>query len=142
MLNFLFIQAKEVRQIYPILSILLLLFVCSCEKEPGPGGNSTIRGKVIINEISNSGNILAEYEAPEERVYIIYGDNDIYDDEVRTSFDGQFKFENLFPGDYSVFVYSDCLNCPSGKETVMQSIEISDNGETYTFSEDFISNKN
>jgi len=120
----------------------LSLLLSSCEKDPGQGGTSTIRGTVVINEISNSGNILAEYEAAEERVYIVYGDNEIFDDETRTSYDGQFKFENLFQGSYRVFVYSDCLSCPSGTEPIMQSIEVTENDEVFTFEEVFISNDN
>lgn len=118
------------------------LFLSACEKDPGEGGSATIEGKVVINEVSPSGNILAEYDGVEERVYIIYGDNEIYDDEVRSSYDGRFKFDNLFKGTYTVFVYSDCSSCPSGKETVMKSIEITDRGETVSFDEDFISVKN
>lgn len=142
MLNFLLKNTSTVNRFYPLFSLVLVLLLGSCEKDPGQGGNATIRGKVVINEVSNSGNILAEYEAVEERVYIIYGDNDIYDDEVRTSFDGQFKFDDLFQGSYTVFVYSDCSSCPSGKETIMQSIEVTENNETFSFSEDFISIKN
>lgn len=118
------------------------MFLSACEKDPGEGGSATIEGKVVINEVSPSGNILAEYDGVEERVYIIYGDNEIYDDEVRSSYDGRFKFDNLFKGTYTVFVYSDCSSCPSGKETVMKSIEITDRGETVSFDEDFISVKN
>lgn len=133
-------QVKRITQYLPLL-VLLLVFG-SCEKDPGSGGTSTIKGKVVINEISNSGSILSAYDGAEERVYIIYGDNEIYDDVVRASYDGQFKFDNLFKGTYTVFVYSECMGCPGGIEPVMQTIEVSDNGETYTFPEDFISNNN
>lgn len=130
------------RTITFFLFLALLLGITACEKDPGEGGNSTIQGKVVVNEVSNSGIVLAEYGAVEQRVYIIYGDNEVYDDVVRTSFDGRFKFTDLFKGTYTVFVYSDCKSCPSETEAIMQSIEVTDNGETYTFSEDFISNKN
>jgi len=73
----------------------LLLLAVSCEKDPGEGGNSTLEGKVVVHEVSPSGNILAQYDGAEERVYIIYGDNEIYDDEVRSSYDGRFKLFTL-----------------------------------------------
>tara|TARA_B100000809_G_scaffold266703_1_gene330874 strand:+ start:3975 stop:4736 length:762 start_codon:yes stop_codon:yes gene_type:complete len=43
----------------------------------------------------------------DEDVYIIYGDDDdIFDDNVKTNFDGTFKFSNLRKGSYKVFAYS------------------------------------
>lgn len=114
------------RAIVFISAILFMLSACS--KEPGVGGNSSISGKVIIQEIDPfTGEVDLEYEAPEERVYIIYGDNEIYDDEIRTHYDGQFKFTDLFKGSYTIFAYSDCNSCPSGTEPVMRTIEIEDN---------------
>lgn len=43
----------------------------------------------------------------DEDVYIIYGDDDeIFDDNTKTNFDGTFKFSNLREGTYKVFAYS------------------------------------
>jgi len=43
----------------------------------------------------------------DEDVYIIYGDKDeIFDDNIKTNYDGTFKFTNLRGGDYKVFAYS------------------------------------
>ena len=43
----------------------------------------------------------------DEDVFIIYGDNDvIQDDNIKTNYDGTFKFNNLRKGNYTVFAYS------------------------------------
>lgn len=114
---------------YLISALFLIIGLSACEKDPGQGGTSSIEGIAGIQEVSSSGNILAEYPAIEERIYIIYGDNEIYDDEVRTSFDGRFKFTELFKGTYTIFAYSDCSSCPAGTEAIMQTVTINDNDE-------------
>jgi len=43
----------------------------------------------------------------DEDVFIIYGDNDdIADDNLKTNYDGTFKFTNLRKGSYTIFAYS------------------------------------
>ncbi|MCG3164664.1 MAG: hypothetical protein POELPBGB_00423 [Bacteroidia bacterium] len=110
-------------------SLLLAVYVLfsSCEKAEGEGGTSTITGKVYIKEYTQSGNLLAEYYAPEERVYIVYGTGNSFDDDTRTSFDGSFKFQYLNKGNYRVFAYSDCDTCQSGTQAVIKDIEITSN---------------
>lgn len=127
------------RVIFILSTILLLL--SSCTKEPGIGGNSSISGKVIIQELDPfTGEVSQEYEAPEERVYIIYGDNEIYDDEIRTHYDGRFKFTDLYKGSYTLYVYSDCNTCPSGTIPVMRTVEIEENNSDLLIQEDIIIN--
>lgn len=98
----------------------------SCKKVEGPGGSSTIKGSVRIQK-TVGGNTIT-YLAEEEDVYLVYGtENSFYDDDVKTSYDGTFEFNYLQKGDYKVFVYQDCVSCPSGKEAVIKTIEITDN---------------
>jgi hypothetical protein len=68
----------------------------------------------------------------EERVYIIYGDNDFYDDDIRTSYDGTYVFDNLRKGTYSVFAYSDdsTFTAPGGMYPVIQTVEITEEYQT------------
>ena len=119
---------KQLLRILPALAIVLSVFVLGgCSNLPGDGGTSTITGK-IYTELYNESNILyQEYYSPDEKVYIVYGDNIGYDDEVSTSYDGTYKFEFLRKGTYTIFVYSDCLGCPGSFETRMIEIEITDN---------------
>ena len=76
------------------LSVCLGLLLSACKKEPGEGGKAEIRGYVFRQEI-NSGtgqNVGDPYPFPETRVYIVYGDHDFYDNDVRTGPDGLFVF--------------------------------------------------
>lgn len=92
----------------------------SCLKE-GQTGLGTIEGYIQTDLYSKTtGTFLTSYIAQEERVYIVYGDNDFYNDDTRTSFNGKFEFPFLNKGDYTIFVYSECFfnlnTCPSGSE--------------------------
>lgn len=100
----------------------------SCEKEPGEGGTSTITGKIYVLNYNSEGEFRGEYWAQEERVYIMYGDNPIYDDDTRTNFDGTYQFKYLFPGKYTIFAYSNCT-CPADTEPLFETVEIKKRGE-------------
>lgn len=106
----------------------MLFSMLSCQKEAGEGGNSSIHGKITVMEYSN-GWFLGSYDGAEERVYIIYGDNNIYNDDMRTHFDGSYQFDYLYPGTYTIYTYSDCESCISGKTMVSETIEITDKGQ-------------
>ncbi len=114
--------------IYPIA--LLLLFFTACEKEVGEGGSSHIVGKIMVENYDKDGNLEATYFGQETRVYIIYGDNDIYDDDTRTHFDGSYQFRFLNKGTYTLYAYSECDDCPSGDEPILETVTISSRGET------------
>jgi hypothetical protein len=90
------------------LTGLLVINLFSCTKDEGVGGKATIRGKVIIQDYNDDFSImLSEYNASEEDVYIIYGKDATFGDQVETNYDGTFEFRYLLPGDYSIFVYSE-----------------------------------
>ncbi len=65
----------------------------------------------------------------DEDVYIIYGDEDeIYDDNVKTNFDGTFEFNNLRKGKYKVFAYSkEESNTSEPLTAIFEEIEIGGN---------------
>lgn len=114
-----------------------LLFV-ACNKESGEGGTSVITGKVSVMEenydpLEQSYDTLYYYTEKED-VFIIYGSDQsaVYDDSFETSWDGTYRFGYLRKGDYSLFVYSDCDSCPSGKEPVFLTATVSQNNEVYT----------
>jgi len=112
-------------------SLLLLL---SCTKEAGPGGSSTIKGKIYAKYYDKTFTVLnGEGYAPEKDVYIVYGDGSSYDDHVRTHYDGTFEFKYLEKGNYTIYVYSkdSSLTIPAGIYPVIQKIEITKNHSTY-----------
>ncbi len=113
-----------------LLSILVLSVSNSCKKVEGTGGGATIKGMINEQKYNALGNIIAEYPAADKNVYLIYGTTDqFYDDDVKTSYDGSFMFKYLQKGTYTVFVYEDDANQPSGKNVIKQTFEITEKGE-------------
>lgn len=109
----------------------VLFLLQSCSKVEGPGGSSTITGKIHVEVYDVAGNLINEYDAHDEDVYLIYGeDGTIYDDDAKTSYDGSFRFSYLQKGKYQLFVYQDCNSCPSGKEAVLVDVEVTDKKTT------------
>lgn len=65
--------------------------------------------KLVVDVITQGRNqtTLQDGAFADEDVYIIYGDEDeFFDDNTKTNFDGTFKFKNLRKGTYKVFAYS------------------------------------
>ena len=121
-----------------VLFLFLAVAAVGCTQPEGEGGTSTIYGKVYAMNYNNSGVLIGEYYLADEDVFIIYGDGDnYYDDSYKTSFDGSYRFQYLMPGFYTVFVYSDCVSCPSGTEELTQTIEITNNNQDVVL-EDFV----
>lgn len=109
--------------------LMQFLFV-SCQKEAGAGGSAVISGRLIAQKYDAFGELIAEYDLSDERVYIIYGESsNVYDDNMRTSFDGSYRFDFLRKGKYRVFVYSKCPTCPGGEEVIIREVEITQNKE-------------
>ncbi|MCS6990718.1 MAG: hypothetical protein NZL95_02530 [Chitinophagales bacterium] len=105
------------------LGFLLWASWLACEPKPGEGGTSSLRGKVRVQDYAGS-QLVAEYYAPEERVYLIYGNDAFYSEDVRTSYDGTYEFRYLKKGHYTVFAYSECDTCASGVLPVLLQAEI------------------
>lgn len=110
-----------------ILSIIVLSF-SSCNKE-GKGGAASIEGKVYVEVIkSTTLASIGTHEAQDERVFIIYGDNSTYNDDVKTSYDGSYKFDYLYKGDYQIYVYSECIfnidSCLSESQVILEPVVI------------------
>lgn len=123
----------RMKHLLPLL-LLILLLGPSCKKEEGEGGLANIRGVVLRQDINNNtGQPQGDpYPYQETRVYIVYGDHDVYDDDVRTGPDGQYGFSWLRKGNYTIYTYSECDNCPGGQEVVERAVTIGDKKETVT----------
>ena len=108
------------------LLVIIGLVITSCTKVEGEGGSGSIKGFVYEYKINTfSLDTTARYPAADQDVYIIYGNEDtFYDDNIKTSYDGSFKFPYLQKGKYTVFVYEDCATCLSGKKEILHTIEI------------------
>ena len=132
-----------------IYILFFLLLVCSCEKEAGEGGTSSIVGSVY--KISTYYNVLTQqndtvyYQLDSgEDIYIIYSDdeNDFYDDNIESNWNGQYRFDYLRKGDYTVFIYADStdnLNV-SYDYPIFHHVTIEENNATYNLP-DFVIEK-
>lgn len=83
-------------------------------------GSSTICGKVYLINYKNTAtppytedDIKDITPAQEEDVYLIYNENQTFNEEVETNYDGEFCFPSLIQGKYRIFVYSEDL--PGGE---------------------------
>jgi hypothetical protein len=90
-----------------LLSSIILIGLLGCNKEPGPGGRATIKGKLLSGNINSPEfEVTPEDGEPEERVYLVYGDRmSGHDKDMRVSHDGSFEFKHLRKGVYQVFAY-------------------------------------
>jgi len=115
------------KNIFPLLIILLVFSACS--KEEGEGGNATIKGKVFANDFDSDGEFVGQYYVSEADVYIVYGDDDFYNDNVKTHHDGSFRFEYLRPGNYQLYTYSKCRTCVEPQVPVFVDVVIAENDQ-------------
>ncbi|MFN8288294.1 MAG: hypothetical protein U0V74_16175 [Chitinophagales bacterium] len=106
------------------LLALGLVGVSSCAKDPGTGGLASISGRVYAYDYNTYNELVDSGYLADENVYISYGDHTTVDDNVKTNYNGEFKFEWLQKGDYSLWVYTKCDSCTLGQDYVMQKVTI------------------
>ncbi len=114
-----------------IIIIVLTTVFNSCKKDEGIGGTSEIVGKLVkINYPDNNLTMIDTIVASGEDVYIIYGENEFYDDDIETHFDGTFQFKYLNKGKYTVFAYSKDTLGSDNDIAIKREVEISKNNQT------------
>lgn len=90
-----------------VLFLFLGIILFSCEKPEGTGGRSSINGKLYaINCYDTTIDYSNDAALSGQRVYIIYGEDNVYSDNMQTGDDGTFEFDYLRPGNYTIFAYS------------------------------------
>lgn len=116
------------------LPVLLLM---SCNKEAGEGGQASIRGKVNTNirlVLTNPSTFQTSFPAADQEVFIVYGENISPDDRVHTNFDGEFEFQFLREGTYTIYTYSKDTTGTNGVDpdrmAVVKEVEITDRKST------------
>ena len=133
----------KIKSIYFFI-LLFSIATISCKKGEGLGGKATITGKVFVKSYNSTGSlVLKEYYGLDEDVYIVYGDNDYYDDKIATHFDGSYKFEYLMPGTYTIYTYSKDVtgNNTNPKIVLKKEVTITDKKEVVEL-DDFIIDDN
>ena len=50
--------------------------------------------------------LLSEYYVPDTYVYLVFGDDVNYGTRLKTNYDGEFEFNFLYEGEYTIYTYS------------------------------------
>jgi hypothetical protein len=123
----------KIRSILLISTIITLVIssLSSCSQQEGIGGNSHIKGKIMVNYYNDDFSTLLTdepVEAKDEDVFLIFGNDSTIGDKVTTSFTGDFKFEYLWPGNYKLYYYSeDTTGLSPDKVEIVKNITLKKN---------------
>ena len=104
--------------------LALALLMPSCNKGPGEGGTGTVQGFVqLVHHPDDDFTLTPDtMVASKTDVFIVYGDEAYFGDDVETGDDGMYRFEYLLPGAYTVFAYS---TLPSGEKiAVSETVDL------------------
>lgn len=99
--------------------ILFLVLLVSCNKYEGTGGTASIQGHVykVIHDDDNFLLTADTLVAAKEDVFIVYGDDTYFGDDVETGENGTYRFDFLTPGSYTVYAYS---TLPTGEKVAVK----------------------
>lgn len=106
------------------LTAVVMSLSSSCKKDAGEGGLASISGKVYGYDINSAGIVTDSGYVGDVQVYISYGDHTYVDDNVRTSYTGEYSFQGLQKGKYTIFTYSECDTCNFNQTSIVQKFEI------------------
>ena len=97
----------------------MVMLLTACNKGPGEGGTGTVRGYVkLVHHPDDDYTLTPDtLVAAKTDVFIIYGDEAYFGDDVETNAEGLYQFEYLLPGYYTVFAYS---TLPSGEKIAVK----------------------
>ena len=107
-----------------LLLVAVALLLPSCNKGEGMGGTGTVLGFVkLVHHPDDDYTLTPDtVNAAKTDVFIVYGDENFFGDDIETGADGGYRFEYLRPGNYTVYAYS---TLPSGqKVAVSETVEL------------------
>ena len=93
-----------------LVTFVVILVATACSQDEGVGGNSHIRGKLMVNYYNDDFSQLLSSEplpAQDEDLFLIFGEDSVVGEKTSTSYTGDFEFEYLWPGNYKLFYYSE-----------------------------------
>ena len=107
---------KTIKLLWALFATALLL--TACNKGPGEGGTGTVRGYVkLVHHPDDDYTLTPDtMAAAKTDVFIVYGDEPYFGNDVETNAEGMYQFEYLLPGAYTVFSYS---TLPSGEKVAV-----------------------
>ncbi len=86
-----------------VVDDLVILEKCDYDE-----GTSSITGRIFVLDYNaERTTLLAQYFGADEDVFIVYDDDPVHFDNVKTYHDGTFQFNNLIKGTYTVYALSD-----------------------------------
>lgn len=90
-----------------LLIALMGFLTVSCDKSEGLGGTASIAG-TIVEQFYNDDYSDLIYSAPavDEDVFILFGSDETPGDRVSTGASGEFRFDYLYAGSYSIYYKS------------------------------------
>jgi len=110
--------------------------LAGCRPEPGLGGMATVTGVVMVEDWNSTfTNINSVYPAVREDIFLVFGDEPTFGEDVETHFDGTYRFQYLYPGKYTLYAYSDRLATPGNtntREPVKLNFEITEKRQILT----------
>ncbi len=104
--------------------LVLILALSSCSHDEGYGGLATIQGKVYGKNYNSHGVLVSEGYRGDVKVYIAKHGETAYFDNMNSTPDGSFKFENLYKGTYDIWVYGDCDYCDWDQVYTLVTVEV------------------
>lgn len=119
--------------------LVLAIVVVGCKKTEGDGGSANIKGKVYVVDFKDDLALKPDTMlASEEDIYIVYGSNEIINDKSTTNDKGEYGFEYLRPGNYSIIAYSKLPEMKGADTSIVKTVKISDKKATVTVDDIYI----
>ena len=118
-----FQEMNRAIKLFLMLAAVALLLP-ACNKGEGKGGTGTVQGYVkLVHHPDDDFELNVDtMAAAKTDVFLVYGDEAYYGDDVETGPDGLYQFEYLRPGHYTVFAYS---TLPTGEKVAeSQTVEL------------------
>lgn len=114
-----------------ILALMALLLATACRKSEGPGGTASLQGQVymVLHPDDNFSLQADTIPAAKEDVFIKYGQDDYFGDDVETNESGLYQFRYLTPGTYTIFAYS---QLPGGQRIAEKKVVSLQRGQQLT----------
>lgn len=119
----------KLRSVSFLFAAFLVLVSVSCTQDEGFGGGSSLTGKLVTRYYNNDFTVFqGEEPAVDENIFIVFGGDSVVGDRIRSSFNGDFRFEYLWPGNYRLFYETnDSTGNSLDDISIQKSIEIKRN---------------
>jgi len=92
-------------------------------------GTATLTGRVFVREYNTTGELVSEYYGADREVFIMFEDGQAPFERVLTSGEGYFEFPNLIPGNFVLYSFSECNNCPGSITPSEVDVTVSAKGQ-------------